>query len=145
MTRTIPAYLARLMQHSGTNLRLPPEDRLCRDFTAMLRAWTIDGSLRAVWTHPANELAGGLGKSSQIRYAKAKTLGMIVGASDYLFLSPNACLALEAKAGRNSLTEGQTDFRLWCADMGVPFAIFKTVEEGQAALVSCGLLKDRTQ
>jgi len=117
-----------------------PEETLCRDFANELRGLTLDGNLRGVWTHVPNEIGWGNNRISQMIYACAKSMGMIVGASDYVFLGPNGALALEAKSSTGQLHAGQKDFRQWCAEQEVPYEVFRTVEEGLTHLRTHGFI-----
>src|SRR3546814_2795849 len=83
------------------NLKIKAEERLAIDFANALRAATIEGRLRSVWTHPANEIAGRQNRLAQIRYTIAKAMGLIDGTADYLFLWATGSGALEAKVGKN--------------------------------------------
>jgi len=118
--------------------RLGPEDTMCSDFATRLRVATLEGRLRAVWTHPANELAFSFRKSP--RAAIAKALGLITGATDYLFMWGNGSAALEAKSRLGGLSSDQRDFRTWCAAHGVPHHVFRTADEGEAILQQLGVL-----
>lgn len=136
------AALIRLMQRPelSRSLRLGPEDCISIAFANRLRVATLERRLRCVWTHVPNELAGGMGKRSSARYAVAKALGMITGTSDYLFLAPDRAAAIEMKAGRNPLTDGQRDFRAWCESTGVMVATAHSADEAEALLIEWELL-----
>ncbi|EHK57744.1 hypothetical protein [Allomesorhizobium alhagi] len=137
-----PAALLRLMTRPflAPTLKLGPEDRICIEFANRLRAWTLEGRPVAVWSHIGNEIGGGT-KNANIRYAIAKALGMITGASDYVFLWPGGSAALEAKAPKGVQTAGQTDFEAWCTARGVPYRIMRSADEGEAILREMGVLK----
>jgi hypothetical protein len=122
-------------------LRLKPEEVLAVAFADALRAATLDGTLRAVWTHPANEIAGRRSGLSMIRYVIAKRMGLIDGAADYLLLWADGSGALEAKVGSNGQQPNQLDFEWWCTTNGVRYATFTTVEEGLERLREWGALR----
>lgn len=132
-----PAAILRLMDYrplsTALRLRCGPEDRVCLEFTANLRAATIEGRLRAVWTHPANELA-----TKGPKAALARALGLITGTADYLFLWEGGCAALEAKAPGAYPSPIQRDFRDWCRINGVPWFVFRSAEEGEEILRDLG-------
>ena len=142
-----PAFIVRLMHHKGlsSSVQLGPEDAEAYRFAQDLRQASIEGRLRAVWTHPANELAG-VGKTVNgkfrvlVQAAIARALGLITGSSDYLFLHQTGSLALEFKSKTGRLTEGQTDFRDWCRAINVPFHVVRSREEALAILRDEGLL-----
>lgn len=143
-----PAFLLRLMEYHSLSrsFRLGPEDAMAVEFANDLRKATLEGRLSAVWLHPANELGGMV---SMVRgkprvppqVAVAKALGLIRGASDYLFLWNGGSCALEAKAPDGRLSKGQVDFRSWCQACAVPFSIFRTAEEGLSILQLQGILE----
>lgn len=137
MTITVAPFLVRLMTYTrlSQRVRLGPEDLVSIEFANRLRVATIEGRLRAVWTHPANELA-----TRGVAAAIARAAGLITGASDFLFLASDTSLALEAKSLTGSLTPGQRDFRDWCAAQGVPFHVFRSADQGEAILRARGLL-----
>jgi hypothetical protein len=135
-----PGAILRLMAYAqlSPRVKLGPEDRVCGPFATMLRAATIKGSLRAVWTHPANELAGQPGKN--VRAAVARALGLIPGTGDYLFLWADGAGVLEAKSADGRMNPNQKDFRAWCEANGVRYAVFRTPAEGEAVLREWGIL-----
>ena len=118
--------------------KLQPEDAMCCQFAGILRAYTLEGRLRGVWFHPAQELCHG--HRTGVRAAISRAMGMHVGVSDYVFLADDRSAALEAKHGRNGLTQGQDDFRAWCEREGIPHRTFRTIEEGLAHLAELGFL-----
>jgi len=121
-------------------VHLKPEEDLARAYANALRQATIEGRLRCVWTHPANEVAGQQNRLAQIRYAIAKAMGLIDGTADYLFLWADGSGALEAKIGNNGQQANQVDFEAWCIANGVRYATFTSVAEGLAHLVEWGVL-----
>jgi hypothetical protein len=139
---TLAQRILRLMapRKLSDRIRLKPEEVLARAFANALRQATIEGRLRCVWTHPANEVAGQQTGLAQIRYAIAKAMGLIDGTADYLFLWSDGSGALEAKVGKNDQQANQVDFEEWCRSNGVRYATFTSVEEGLALLVEWGVL-----
>lgn len=145
-----PAFLVRLMAHASLSLaaqrKLGPEDSMAYAFANELRVATLEGRLDAVFLHPANELAGMVtftnGKPRvPVQVAVAKALGLITGASDYLFLHRAGAVVLEAKSDTGRLNAGQRDWRDWCDAQGVPFHIFRTVAEGLDLLERYGIYR----
>lgn len=144
-----PAFIVRLMHHKGLSstacAKLGPEDAEAYRFAQDLRQASLDGRLLAVWTHPANELAG-MGKTVNgkfrvaVQAAIAKALGLITGSSDYLFLHQRGAIAMEFKAKDGSLTQGQRDFREWCNACGVPFHVVRSRAEAMGVLRDAGVL-----
>lgn len=139
VVRMTPAFLPRLMHYTTLSHRpRQPEDGMCVEFANALRAATLDGSLGAVWLHPAQELC--FGHKTGIRAAVSRAMGMHVGVADYLFMWANGACALEAKFGKGRMTENQSDFAAWCEANGVPHRVFRSVDEGLSLLEGFGVL-----
>ncbi|WP_432475296.1 hypothetical protein ACRRRS_21885 (plasmid) [Brucella anthropi] len=134
-------YLTKLMLRAplAKTTKLGPEDRSAIDFANRLRVWTLEGKLKAVWTHVPNEIAGGT-PNAKIRYAVSKALGQISGASDYVFMWATGGAAIEFKAGRNVQQENQLHFETWCKANGVPYFLVYSADEGEAKLRELGVL-----
>jgi len=124
------------------NLKLQPEEALAVAFADHLRALVKAGRLRAVWTHPANEIAGRKSGLSKVRYTIAKSMGLIDGTADYLFLWSDGSGALEAKSGKNKQQDNQLDFEWWCLANGVRYEVFTSVEQALQILTDWGVIKD---
>ena len=137
---TTPSHLVRLMQHVPFRAKLGPEDAESYAFANQQREATLNGSLRAVWTHPANELAYAKGGKQTAQAGKARALGLITGTSDYLFLAKDGAIAIEFKSDTGRLTEGQSDFSKWCLGCGVPYFIVRSAEAGLTILANHGVL-----
>jgi len=144
---TTPAFLVRLMAHHSLSARvmLGPEDREAYSFANDLRKATLEGRLRAVWTHPANELAAAkVGKGGKVvvpvGVAIARALGLITGTSDYLFHWHSGGCAMEFKSKTGRLTQGQKDYRDWCDLARVPFHVVRSADEGMDLLRGYGVL-----
>lgn len=141
----VKMFLVRLLSVTPIKWRTPaqPEIALSIAFANHLRALTLDGKLKGVWTHIPNEIGWGANdKKAQFTYALAKNMGMIVGSPDYVFLKSDGALALEAKSKTGRQHEGQKDFEQWCAEQGVPYRIFRTIEEAIAILIENDFLEE---
>lgn len=136
------SHILRLMHHvSVDGSLLGPEDKEAYLFTNELRIAAIQGRLRAVFTHPANELAFTPGrKKPTLAAAIARALGLITGTSDYLFLWDRGCMAIEFKSKSGSLRPAQRDFRDWCREMDVPFHVVRCHKAGLDLLFKAGAL-----
>jgi hypothetical protein len=133
------------MQHRplADGSSLGPEDGAAYKFAQDLRVATMQQRLRAVWTHPANELASvdkTMPRRFMVRAAIARALGLITGTSDFLFLWDAGSMAIELKSADGRLTAHQRDFRDWCALTGVPFHVVRSSAEGLALLRDAGVL-----
>lgn len=144
-----PAFLVRLMGHASLSrmVQLGPEDREAHTFANELRVAVLDGRLRAVFTHPANELGGLTQKRRDgsvyvpVQIAIARALGLITGSSDYLFLWEGGSCAIEFKSAKGRLSPSQIDFRDWCELNHVPFHIARSAAEGLEILRNHGVLQ----
>jgi hypothetical protein len=137
----VPAFIVRLMHRPALSpyAKLGPEDRISIEFANQLRAWTLEGRLKAVFFHAANEVGGGT-KNAAIRYAVAKALGLITGTYDFTFLSDRGAWVIEMKAGKNRPTDGQKDFAAWCDMHGVKNAVCYSAGEAEIKLKEWGVL-----
>lgn len=138
----VPAFIRRLMADKKVGgLKLGPEDRICIDFATRLRVAALEGRLRAIWCHVANEVGGGRGRSSAIAYRVAKALGLIPGAADYFFMWEGGGGVIEFKSETGRQTENQKDFQAWCEYLNVDYRIARSADEGEAILKEWGVLR----
>lgn len=141
-----PAFLLRLMDYArlSRSIRIGPEDAEALALAADLRELTLTGRLLCIWLHPANELATAEVRGGKVRVpprvALARALGLITGASDYLFLYRDGSLAIEMKSAKGSMTPGQRDFREWCVLIGVPYYVCRSRDQAIAVLDGLGLI-----
>lgn len=131
--------LLRLMDYRHFKGRVGPEDRLAIEIATMLRVASIEGRLKAAWTHVPHEV-GGRGKPAAIRMALAKAMGLIKGSADYVFVGPSGGGWIEAKTEKSYPTPAQKDFGQWCESLGVNHAVCRSVEEVEAKLREWGVL-----
>lgn len=135
----VPTFLPRLMAYKPLRGARPgPEDAMCVEFANELRVATLEGRMTAVWFHPAQELC--FGHKTGVRAAISRAMGMHVGVADYAFLWAEGAGILEAKHGRNPLTDSQDDFVKWCGIAGVRRGVFRSVREGLDHLSAWGVL-----
>ena len=120
-----------------------PELEMCMAFSSKLRSIVLDGKLNGVFTHVPNEIGWSKNKVAQAIYAGAKAMGMIVGTSDYIFIGPHGGLALEAKTKTGTQNPGQKDFEVWCKEQGVPYHVFRSVDEGVDLLKKYGFIREK--
>jgi hypothetical protein len=138
--RATPAHIINLMYHIPFSGKLGPEDAEAYVFANELRKAAMLGKLKAVFTHPANELAYAPSPALRVQAGKARALGLITGTPDYLFCWSKGCLGMEFKSKTGTLTEGQKDFMRWCADAGVPYVVVRSSDAALAILVEYGVL-----
>lgn len=131
--------ILRLMDYRHFRGRVGPEDRLTVEVATMLRVATIEGKLRATWTHVSNEAAG-RGKFAAIYMAKARAMGLIKGSSDFVFVWDGGGGWIEMKTETGSLTKEQREFRDWVEATGGNHALCRSVEEVETVLTQWGVL-----
>ncbi len=133
----LPTPILRLMAYHSLSarVRLGPEDRACLEFATRLRVATVENRLRAVWTHPANELA-----TKGLAAAIARALGLITGSPDYWFVWADGGGVIEFKSATGSLNPNQRDFRDWCRERGVRWALCRSADEAEGVLREWGAL-----
>ena len=136
--------LIRLMDCKIFKGQRGPEDRLACEVADMLRVATLEGRLRATWTHIPHEVGGGNNRASAVRYALAKAMGMIAGSGDYVFVWPDGGGWIELKTPVGSLNPKQRDFREWCLTSDCNHAVCRTVEDVEATLMAWGVLRAKT-
>ena len=127
-------YLDRLMTRS--EIAAKGEDALSIHVADMMRKFTKDGAYRGVWFHVPNE-----GKRTDYAGAKCKAMGMIPGVTDFIFMWDGGHGGIELKVKKNPLTDTQEDFKSWCDDSGVPWALCRSKEEVYATLLGWGALR----
>jgi hypothetical protein len=143
-----PHWLYKLLarENLSARVKLGPEDRVGIEFADRLRVWSLEGSLIATWTHIPHEVGGGGGRSSQLRYAVAKALGLITGSGDYVFTSKHGGAWIEIKkpkteaSGKGRSTPEQKLFGDWCERLGVPYDVAYSADEAEALLRQWGML-----
>jgi hypothetical protein len=131
--------ILRLMDYRTFKGRVGPEDRLTIEVATMLRVATVEGRLRATWSHLPHEAAG-KGKFAAIYMAKAKAMGLIKGSADLVFVWAGGGGWIELKTETGSLTKEQREFRDWCIATGCNHALCRSVEEVQRVLAEWGVL-----
>ena len=115
--------------------KLEPEQKLCVEIADRLRGYTLDGRLKGVWSHIANE-----GKRHVFVGIILRAMGLIKGATDYFFAWQNGCGVIEVKTDAGRLTDNQLHFAAWCKHEGVPHAVCRSVEEIEVTLKRWGAL-----
>jgi hypothetical protein len=134
--------LITLMDYKFFRGRTGAEDRLAIEVATELRVATLEGRLRATWTHVPHEV-GGKGKGAMIRMALAKAMGLIKGSGDFVFVWPEGGGWIELKVQAGRLSAHQSLFRDWCKGTGSRHAVCKTPQEVIDKLTEWGALTER--
>lgn len=81
--------------------------------------------------HPANG-----GRRDAKTGAMLKALGVKAGVADIVLVRQGGVMAfLEVKAGKGSPSPAQRDWRDWCAENAVPYAIVRSIGDVQTVLL----------
>ena len=148
-----PVWLYKLLDRANLSkwLKVGPEDVVNIAFADKCRVWSMEGRLRACWTHIPHEVGGGKGRLSQARYALANALGLVAGSGDMVFTWSDGSGWIEVKrpkgvtstgkpAAAGRLNPDQVSFRKWCALHNVPYEVIYSADEGEAVLRKWGCL-----
>ena len=141
------AFMLRVLDFKPFRGKRGPEDNLSIDVATVLRAASLEGRLRAVWTSVPHEVGAVSRGSSQFgvavaKYAKQKAMGLIAGSGDFVFTWPGGGAWIELKV-EASLSPAQRDFKAWCEETGSHYAVCRSVAEVEATLFSWGALTDK--
>lgn len=142
-----PPFLLRLLTRKPFRGTLRgPEDGLAIEFANDLRAWTLEGRLRATFTMVPHEVGYTAAYSpernkAKARYAKALAQGLIPGSADYCFVWSDGGGWLELKSATGSPSPDQRDFREWCKLTGSHYAVGRSRAECEAVLRGWGVLR----
>lgn len=80
------------------------------------------------------------GARSPIEAAILKAMGVHPGVGDLAFIGPGGrFVGAEAKAGRNGLTDDQTEWRDWCVANQVPWFLFRSIDELVSGCLDAGV------
>lgn len=122
----IPVFLLKLMQRNklNWNWKLEPEQKESVKLADEMRARVLEGRYRGIWLHVANE-----GKRSEIVASIMKAMGMIPGASDYLFAWDKKLLWLELKIKPNAQSANQKLFQQWIEWAGYEYVLAYSKDE----------------
>lgn len=115
--------------------KLKPEEEKCVEFADMMRAYVDHGYYKGIWCHIPNE-----GQRSALGQIILRAMGLIKGATDYMFMGPWGHGVIEFKTGTNNLEEYQRYFRFWCDKEGVHHATVWNAGQAVAALREWGAL-----
>ncbi len=109
-----------------------PEEQLQRTIADWLRLVRPD----CLWWHTPNS-----GRRTKAEAGIFRALGVRPGVPDLLFVVPPSAklCAIELKAGRGQLTEGQERFEADILRLGGEFALCHSLEEVQGTLTSWGV------
>jgi hypothetical protein len=142
-------------------ISLQPEEALCVAVADRLRVLSLDGRLRAIWTHVGNENP----VSSKLRVAslhgaKRRAMGVISGAGDFVFTwgSGSGWIELKLEGGDayiarvgeklalrkrapSQLSQTQRQFQGWAVALGVPHRVCRSVAQVEATLTQWGVLE----
>lgn len=133
----IPSFLVLLLYRPTLprHIRVKPEEAISIDIANRLRKASLEGRLAAVWSHISNE-----GRRSRIAGMVLNAVGLIAGAPDYFFIGASGGGLIEVKTLKGKMSERQTQYKQWCALVGVRHAVCFSADEVCATLKDWGLL-----
>lgn len=125
------------------------EHIMCRQFVISLNklitANQINNPESFMWYHIPNGQSAGRSEIARMVAGKRdKAIGARAGAPDYCFHWKNSLMSvgyLEAKHGKNGLQDNQKTFRDWCDNNLIPYAVFRSVDEGLQILQDWEIIK----
>lgn len=106
----------------------------------MLYAAAIQGRLRCVWWHTANEAMGLLPRH---RAALARSLGVLAGTPDLVFVGATKAVLVELKTQTGRQSANQSLFQEWAVECGADYILCRSEGELTQALIARGLMTDR--
>jgi hypothetical protein len=113
------------------------EKRLHIEVVQRLVPLTVDGTLQALWFHPANEAIASKGIGFNI---VLKMMGKLPGVSDLIFGWKGGIGCIELKSDKGVMSDGQKSFKKWCEYHDIPYVIAKSWEDVEKALKEWGIL-----
>jgi len=115
-----------------------PEDKITMDIVNFLVGGSIDGELKFVWFHPANEISRA---DNPIYGQYLKKLGKIKGAPDFVFVWSGGGGFIEVKSPKGRMSPSQEIFQRWCITFGIPYEVVRSLDEAKKVLQTWGLAK----
>ncbi len=117
--------------------KLGPEDIIASNIANYLRAQTVQGKLKAVWTKIPNEVADA---KHPVFGKKMSWLGKMSGAPDYVVVGASCGLWIEVKIPKGKLSPDQETFMSWCDVWKCPHYRVQSLEEVEVILKEHQLL-----
>lgn len=118
-----------------------PEHIQCQIFAEWYRGEILEGRLRAVVLHIANEFSG---ERKAAFGALLRAMGKFSGAPDYLLLYAGGCMGIEFKkpgGSEKDLSPMQKIVRQWFEWAAIPYHVVFTAEEAKALVRGCAAHK----
>lgn len=113
------------------------ENVLSIEIANYLKAQTIKGNLRGVWTKIAHETS-----SKSFDYGiLMRNMGKNPGAADFIFVTDKSHLWLELKIAKSAkASPSQIFFKNWCEEQLCNYFIVKSLNEAIAVLTEHGII-----
>jgi hypothetical protein len=136
-------FLAPLISSKGSGKKTErfkgygPEDKICMEFVQFIVGASLEGKLKALWFHPANEVSSG----TNYMYGQyLKKLGKMKGIPDFVFGSGKGMAFIEMKSPKGKMTPEQEFIQRWAFSVGIPYCLARSVDEAKNALYQWGIL-----
>lgn len=120
---TLSSYLLKGSTFHG---KLAGENLMAYQLATWLREQSLMHDFPFVWLHVANEISN---NKSFTFGALLRAQGKFPGITDFIFLGPKTCGALELKMPKGKLSENQVLFQSWCNDKMVAHKVAYSVDE----------------
>lgn len=134
----------RLLSKIKNLSNLKGEDALTNQIAQYLRAVSLEGKLKGVWFHVPNEsVVSERNKLTDIiRIKRKQSMGLINGAPDFVFVSPEKTVFIELKVKGGSLSEYQKLFREWCESEQITYTIARSLGDVISILATNNLINE---
>ncbi len=76
--------------------------------------------------------------------ARLKKMGLTPGVSDIILGHRGRMFAVEVKTAKGTQSDRQRIFEAWCADCGIPYAVVRSLDDMQAAMIEWGIVPEPT-
>lgn len=119
------------------NIKLKPEALECVCFFQEIIALALEGKLKGMFTHVANEIPS---KNNIHFHLVQKYMGKISGFADYIFFKHDKTLLIEFKSDKGKLSPDQKRLQEWAEAENIPFSIVRSKTEALNLLKQHGFL-----
>jgi hypothetical protein len=134
MTDSADYAISMLLARPNIRCRnIKPETQLSMDVADAFRRHINSGAYKGIFTHIPNE-----GKRTKLMNCILKSMGMISGATDFVFAWENHSVWIELKVPGKGLEYNQEWFAMWCRHSKVSHALCHSVSEVEGVIRALG-------
>lgn len=122
---------------------LKGEDALTNVIAQYLRALSLENELKGIWFHVPNEsvVSEGNKLTDVLRIKRKQAMGLINGAPDFVFVSPEKTIFIELKTKTGALSEYQKLFKEWCESEKITYRVARSLDETKQILLENGFIR----